>query len=134
MRLRWWRAAVLWAGCSLCVLIVAAFVVSGWWWVDVELRTPYGTGMRVVAGEVSFPGGIGPEVVRHGYGLVLWNSWYFSGTSLEVPLYAVFAAVAVPTLLVWRFWPKPPQAGHCRCGYDLRGNISGTCPECGETA
>ena len=26
--------------------------------------------------------------------------------------------------------PAPP--GHCRCGYDLTGNESGTCPECGE--
>ena len=21
---------------------------------------------------------------------------------------------------------------HCRCGYDLTGNVSGVCPECGE--
>jgi hypothetical protein len=126
------RRTILITGTTLCVLIAAAFVVSAWWWVDVELRTPYGTGMRVVAGEVRFPGGIGPEVVRHGYGLILWNSWYFSGTSLEVPLYAVFAAVAVPTLLAWRFWPKPIKPGHCRCGYDLTGNTSGVCPECGQ--
>ena len=25
----------------------------------------------------------------------------------------------------------PP--GHCPCGYDLHGNESGTCPECGQT-
>jgi len=27
----------------------------------------------------------------------------------------------------------PANAGRCcRCGYDLRGNVSGTCPECGK--
>lgn len=32
--------------------------------------------------------------------------------------------------LWWR--DRPPPAGHCRvCAYDLRGNISGRCPECG---
>lgn len=27
---------------------------------------------------------------------------------------------------------KKPPLGHCQaCGYDLRGNVSGVCPECG---
>jgi predicted RNA-binding Zn-ribbon protein involved in translation (DUF1610 family) len=29
--------------------------------------------------------------------------------------------------------PQPPPPGFCReCGYDLTGNVSGVCPECGE--
>jgi len=32
---------------------------------------------------------------------------------------------------VWR-WKKRRRLGLCRsCGYDLNGNVSGTCPECG---
>jgi hypothetical protein len=28
--------------------------------------------------------------------------------------------------------PKPPRPGRCRsCDYDLTGNVSGVCPECG---
>ena len=50
---------------------------------------------------------------------------------LEFPLFFPLLAVPIPTLLAWRFWPKPPKPGHCECGYDLTGNVSGTCPECG---
>jgi len=29
---------------------------------------------------------------------------------------------------------QPLAAGHCQtCGYNLTGNVSGVCPECGET-
>ena len=62
-----------------------------------------------------------------------WNAWSWVRQSryIAVPLYAVLAAVAIPTLLVWRLWPKPIKPGHCPCGYDLTGNVSGKCPECG---
>jgi hypothetical protein len=26
---------------------------------------------------------------------------------------------------------EPPEPGFCECGYDLTGNVSGRCPECG---
>ena len=29
---------------------------------------------------------------------------------------------------------RRPDYGHCPCGYDLTGNVSGTCPECGLAA
>ena len=28
---------------------------------------------------------------------------------------------------------RRPLSGHCPCGYDLTGNVSGVCPECGMT-
>jgi hypothetical protein len=44
-------------------------------------------------------------------------------------LAVVFGAAAA--LLWWRDRPYP--VGRCRnCGYDLTGNVSGVCPECGE--
>ncbi len=59
-------------------------------------------------------------------GLVQWPSVYW------IP------AVPAATLLIWSIVAglTLPQAsyldGHCRrCGYDLRGNVSGRCPECG---
>ena len=48
-----------------------------------------------------------------------------------VPLWLLLLLAGVPTaFLFWRDRRKPP--GHCRqCGYDLTGNVSGRCPECG---
>jgi len=36
--------------------------------------------------------------------------------------------------LTWRYGPRPSDgAVRCRqCGYNLTGNVSGVCPECGE--
>ncbi len=137
IRRRRWRTAVLWGGCTLCVLIAVTFVASAWWQIAFQVPTSHGPAMYVVAGSVMFTTdqmlSVLVTVAQSGYGLSRWNGWGGEfWVYLEVPLYAVFAAAAVPTLLVWRFWPKPVKPGHCRCGYDLTGNVSGKCPECGE--
>lgn len=56
----------------------------------------------------------------------------FGGGEFVLPLwmpFVVFAAIA------YRLRPGAiALPGHCRkCGYDLTGNISGRCPECGES-
>lgn len=61
-----------------------------------------------------------PHVVRHqGFCRVILPLW--------IPLWLV----ALPTIfLFWHDCRVPP--GHCQtCGYDLTGNTSGVCPECG---
>ena len=49
-----------------------------------------------------------------------------------VPLWSLFLLAAIPTaLLIWRDRRRIPP-GHCqKCGYNLTGNVSGICPECG---
>ena len=75
-------------------------------------------------------GGYGPGLRGPHSG---WTIWRGGGRTLIAwwPLWPVFLAAAVPTTLLWwrdRHYPK----GHCQtCGYDLTGNISGVCPECG---
>ncbi len=143
MRRRRWRTAVLWVGYTLCVLIVAAFVVSGWWFVALQVPTPYGPALGAT-------GGMWVTVLGQSYSGIwvmetaspssdgtwpswrMWNHWNAGKRFLYVPLYAVLLAFAVPTLLVWRFVPKFPR-GHCRrCGYNLTGLREARCPECGQ--
>jgi len=51
--------------------------------------------------------------------------WWF-----DMPFWFLLLPVGVATLLAWR-WDRP-RPGQCpSCGYDLTGNESGFCPECG---
>ena len=49
---------------------------------------------------------------------------------VTLPMWLPLVLIAIPTAFLW--WrDRPPKPGHCPCGYDLTGNVSGTCPECG---
>ena len=67
----------------------------------------------------------------------LWPGWdSFPDTrGVYVPLWPF---VLVPALMAgwrwWRDWPRPGPGQCRRCGYDLTGNVSGRCPECGVAA
>lgn len=61
--------------------------------------------------------------VKAGYGIAssMWDLWP--------------ALPSVVALLLLPFVPTRPARippGWCECGYDLRGNSSGVCPECGK--
>lgn len=52
---------------------------------------------------------------------------------LHCPLWIPFGLIAIPTAYVFYRDRRPPP-GHCQeCGYNLTGNTSGVCPECGES-
>ena len=54
------------------------------------------------------------------------------------PLWALAAGSgAVACITGWVGWHPRRRVGHgrcARCGYDLQGNVSGVCPECGQRA
>jgi hypothetical protein len=51
-----------------------------------------------------------------------------------IPIWLLALLVAVPTVRLWRR-DRRRRPGHCqRCSYDLTGNTSGICPECGAPA
>ena len=54
-------------------------------------------------------------------------------TGTVIPLWMPFVTLATPLILFYAFSLFRRKAvGCCRnCGYDLRGNVSGKCPECG---
>ena len=52
--------------------------------------------------------------------------------SCDLPLWIPFVMVAVPSAWLWWRGRRRFAAGCCQhCGYDLTGNASGICPECG---
>ena len=54
-------------------------------------------------------------------------------TSVMLPLWIPCAAIALPTGFLFRRDRRRIPPGHCqRCGYNLTGNVSGKCSECGE--
>ncbi len=55
-----------------------------------------------------------------------------SVTFVDCPLWLPSLLVALPTAYLFYRDRRPPR-GHCQgCGYDLKGNVSGVCPECGK--
>lgn len=60
-----------------------------------------------------------------------WPYWdgTITGFQVGVPLVAIWAPGAVVSGVLAR---RRPRSGYCDCGYDLTGNVSGRCPECGK--
>ncbi|MBU0719270.1 MAG: hypothetical protein KJ749_13560 [Planctomycetes bacterium] len=55
----------------------------------------------------------------------------FAPGCYRVPIWLVLVLVGVPTAILWWRDRRPPP-GFCQsCGYDLTGNVSGICSECG---
>lgn len=78
------------------------------------------------------------DVVKDVFGALL-NVWFRLPTkgddgTIYIPLGLPVATLAVvSTMLIWRTRRRIPE-GNCRqCGYDLTGNVSGVCSECGAT-
>lgn len=99
--------------------------------------------LQVLAGCVWFHSGpIDAVNVRSGWYVVrrpfslLWRprlDWGHNALHCQLPLWIPFLAVIVCTALWWWRDRRRIPAGHClKCGYDLTGNVSGVCPECGE--
>jgi hypothetical protein len=50
----------------------------------------------------------------------------------SVPLWPTVLVLGAVSALLWILDHRRISPGHCgKCGYDLTGNVSGRCPECG---
>jgi hypothetical protein len=147
---RRWRT-LKWAGLVLSLLIVVAWAVSlPWMWYyqrhniavlddegDCRGYSVYlGDGCLLVVHTWAHPEQIndGPHVQRQSLNPIWSPSVYARNNCWEfwLPLWMPFLIIAIPTAVLWRRDRRIPP-GHCQnCGYNLTGNISGVCPECGE--
>ncbi len=137
------RRIAKWAGLVVCVLIVVTWVVSQRWvcWYDGD-----GWALACGSGAIGVGTGVaynpaGWQVLDSGWDDFRWryqlprftriSGGTVAGTEYSIPLWMPLLAVAIPTAILWRRDRRKPP-GHCRkCGYNLTGNVSGRCPECG---
>jgi tRNA(Ile2) C34 agmatinyltransferase TiaS len=58
------------------------------------------------------------------------NFIYFgAGPSIAIPM----LVIVLLAIVIWQDKRRPPKGACQKCGYDLTGNASGRCPECGTT-
>ncbi len=154
---RRWRFS-RWAGLCVCVLLVVIWGLSyfvtlhsNWLKRDSTFLGGIGRGYvecyypaRVLLGNSGtlFRGRFGPlqwwprvrRSTHNNRGTLINGTFVFTTRYcwyVGVPMWLPLLVVAVPTVILWRrSRPTPPC--HCStCGYNLTGNASGVCPECG---
>ncbi len=122
-------------GLALCVLLAAGWVTAS------VCRAMYGgTRFHVFLrhGYSEFythgptkPSGLRIDMKPFGYWRH-WPSYKRSSNYITMPFWILFAPTLLMTIWMWRTSRIFP--GKCwKCRYDLTGNESGVCPECGTT-
>jgi hypothetical protein len=149
---RRWRT-LRWAGLAVSLLIFIAWAASlSWNFGYLRLHTDPTGVIRTASGSPVFSGELvggclstaylGPWPRRYSEWHIYRNDdsvrWLPSSAGgafllIQVPLWIPFLITAVPTVLLWWFGHRRIPPGHCqKCGYNLTGNVSGVCPECGQ--
>ena len=138
------------SGVVVCLMVVAIHIASAWWCVTAwsatrkySYRSFYiGSGaveLRWRTDQWDGPAAGAWGLYRHQAPPMIWTpavtrgplprlQWPF--VSIIIPLWVLLLIAAIPTLVLWRL-DRRPKPGHCPCGYNLTGNVSGVCPECG---
>lgn len=114
------------AGCICVQDLYFEKTNPGGYWEQVEERTPRIVKLRGWEGVFHPKFRWWPNYfLRIGY--VPAERW-----AIVLPLWIPFLLLAIPTAWLWRLDRRRPLPGHCgSCNYDLTGNTSGVCPECG---
>ena len=136
-----------WGGMVACVMLVALFVASAWWYVTAwsagRYYRSFGIGAGVIEVRWAKDPWVGPAMGKWGFSRhrvpMIWTPAVTRGpmsrstgvhTTIRVPLWLLLLTTATATVLLWRL-DRRHLPGHCRqCGYDLRASKK-TCPECG---
>jgi|GEM_PF-3045227 len=100
--------------------------------IDVDMGMFETTGL----GRVTVTQVVGPW---HGFDVHFIDTWFSKWLIVQTPASFLFCVLLVYPVVALIRSParrrrRRRREGLClRCGYDLKGNVSGTCPECGET-
>jgi hypothetical protein len=137
----------IWAGGVVSALAAGIWLISGvatirYAWSPWEAYVLGGGGFRVewhstrkgsFARTPALTLSWGPTTIASGLSYV--ETTYHSGGSsgaMGCPIWGFVAAFSCPTLVLRKLRHDRAPAGSCgTCGYDLTGNVSGRCPECG---
>lgn len=140
------------AGLVLCVLLAASLVGSLYWGGGYIGATRTIVLSRGAVAFLIYTRDPGDYVGWIGYGIaanspdpaVRWWPSYDDSISpaagpypaqrtrrLVLPLWIPWLFVAMPTVILWRREARGPVGCCAHCGYDLTGNVTGVCSECG---
>lgn len=135
-----------WNGIAICLLLSAAWVLSVYSYSRVAIAgftCELGCGTTAFAnysytGFDSYLAWCDGVLHYTRFGLC-WPSTVTSVNGrrwvIDVPLWIPILSTLIVTGWLWRRDRRRSAPGFCRCGYNLTGNVSGVCPECGsETA
>ncbi len=134
------RRIAKWGGLVVCALVAVAWMISlrpagglsGYGWPNLMVAASHGE-IILVRG-LPLRGPLHSDKNQTG---VEWlPHWRFDMNArtqfITLPFWLLFLLATIPTVILFRRDRIPP--GHCqRCGYNLTGNVSGRCPECGCT-
>jgi len=136
------RTVLKWTGTMLCLLLATLWAVSHSGYILTYVDRPHGT-VFFRKGRICQPfNGITPRdyLGPEGWHVFRRGTLPFALDDIQLPLWLPMLLVGGPTGFLWygdlTRWIRvrcstPP--GHCQhCGYNLTGNVSGRCPECGE--
>lgn len=148
------RRILKWIGLALCLCLSATWIGSRWWgfrWMSSDVHLFFGiSGGCVHVGMLDepVPGARSSPVIKELLETGVYQrdsraraqsrpcslriDRFTLVTAVAVPLWMPLILVLTPTIgLCWRDRRVP--AGHCpSCGYNLTGNVTGRCPECGK--
>ena len=135
------RRVMKWVGLSACLILALMWIFTwGRWGPGYR----FGSGLHVGIGNGKVGSFTRIDDYKFGYcfscfinpndDMVVMTGPYSErgGRAVAVSLLKLSFLIAIPTYILWRRDRRHPP-GHCQgCGYDLTGNESGMCPECGE--
>ncbi len=143
------RRMLKWTGVSLVVILVAGWVFSGWNAFGVLPTQGCHFSINRGAFVVALSSNFDLSYMSNGYLALPSRDLGFHGPDFayevtqtprgtlklaiaRIPFWFLLLLTAVPTAWLWHRDRRRIPPGCClRCGYDLTGNTSGVCSECG---